>query len=288
MLHLHILDFRGSEAVLFISCTPLTLCGMLYRPVQSSIRRAVLQQFVSFAKSALSRQSKHCRSFCTSIQHNQPDDTKQNTSSGVHVPPIIQRFNDVVEKDPDMAVICFMGTRVITWYALGALFTQLPSLGPEIALGYVMAKCTGKFRQPFNFACAAAYHKMFPVLSTIHASAFLGIIKPKGGHETEMSKKINDFFAKISGPVDKYGFSFYLAAKTSFFMTMFGTAAAMHYGYDISPTLEYLGISQTLQDGGSAFALATIANFVLLPVHIVGVMNVVPRLTKYKRHAYNS
>lgn len=252
------------------------------------MRRVARLKLAFFAKSGPNLSSQHVHSFSTNNHHDQPDDTNRSTSTHIHVPPIIQRFNDVVEKDPDMAVICFMGTRVITWYALGALFTQLPSLGPEIALGYVIAKCTGKFRQPFNFACAAAYHKVFPVLSTIHASAFLGIIKPKGGSETEMTKKINDFFAKISGPVDKYGFSFYLAAKTSFFLTMFGTAAAMHYGYDISPTLEYLGISQTLQDGGSAFALATIANFVLLPVHIVGVMNVVPKLTKYKRHAYNS
>ena len=150
----------------------------------------------------------------------------------------IEHFNAVVEAYPEPSLYIFIGLRVLTWYAMVGIYTMTPGVGAEFAVGYVMAKFTGKFRQPFNLALAAVISHEYPIFATIKASALMGMIKIKETDSTvikpPMLVKLEKFADWISGPLDKYGFSYFVASKLNLGILICGVSYAVKNGMDVS------------------------------------------------------
>ena len=115
-----------------------------------------------------------------------------------------------------------------------------PGIGPEFAVGYLMAKFTGKLRQPFNLAMAAAISNEYPIFATIKSSALMGVIKAKQPTSNESKPqllvKLEKFMDWISGPIDKYGFSYFIASKLNLGLLICGVSYAVKNGMDVSVT----------------------------------------------------
>jgi hypothetical protein len=160
------------------------------------------------------------------------DDTPMTTAKW------IGHFNTVVEAYPEPSLYIFIGFRILTWYAMVGIYTMTPGIGPEFAVGYLMAKFTGKLRQPFNLALAAAISHEYPIFATIKASALMGVIKMKEP-ATNIVKppllvKLEKFMDWISGPLDKYGFSYFVASKLNLGLLICGVSYAVKNGMDVS------------------------------------------------------
>jgi hypothetical protein len=167
---------------------------------------------------------------------------------------------------------------------------QVGPAAPELALGYLIAKFTGKFRQPFNIMLAPVISHYFPFLSKINVASLMGITGSTSNDEEKLSQKqpedltamqhiskylSHDFFKE---QINKYGFSLYLAGKLNVVFTIVGSAAAFHAGIDVESWLNYLGISEKVSSAGQYMALATLLNTVLLPGHLYFTSNIVDRL----------
>jgi hypothetical protein len=180
--------------------------------------------------------------------------------------------------------------RTGTWYALTALFSQTLQVGPELAVGYLLAKFSGKIRQPFNISLAALISHAFPILSKIKASALLGIVSPEvavnKGNEvppppTWLEHNLLRVLEWLKGPVDKYGFSLFLAGKINIGLTILLTGGALKSGMDVSTLLTSWGIDSTLQNGAGAMAAATLTNILLLPGHLWLLTIVSPKVDQH-------
>ena len=191
--------------------------------------------------------------------------------------------------------------RTSTWYLLTAIYSQTISVGPELAFGYLVAKFTGKFRQPLNLALAAVISHQFPIFGEIKASSLLGIVHPgtstgtgtnagtsntpSGVHPTAAEEppsplelRLQRLLDWVRGPVDKYGFSLFVAGKVNIVLTILITAAALKQGVDLSSLLTTWNISTTLQNGAGAMAAATLTNVVLLPIHLTSLIYLSPKV----------
>jgi hypothetical protein len=185
----------------------------------------------------------------------------------------IKRFNEAVVSFPTTSLVFFLAFRAVTWYILTGIFAFTLEIGPELAVGFLVAKFSHKFRQPVNVSVAAFISHKCPVLQEIQASALLGLIELpiKEDHDAvadEKLKKLQKFFSYLKGPVDKYGFSLFLAAKINILLTILCTAGALKNGMDISAILSSWGIDSSLQNGAGAMGAATLTNMLFLPVHL--------------------
>ena len=181
--------------------------------------------------------------------------------------------------------------RTGTWYALTGLFSLTLHVGPELAVGYLLAKFSGKFRQPFNISLAALISHSFPILGEIKASALLGIVSPEvatgKGDEvpppppTWLEQKLLGILDWLKGPVDKYGFSLFLAGKVNIALTILVTGGALKSGMDVSSLLTSWGIDAALQNGAGAMAAATLTNMLLLPGHLWLLTRVSPTIDQH-------
>lgn len=100
------------------------------------------------------------------------------------------------------------------------------------------------------------------------------------------SEAINKLESWVVGPLNKYGFSYFLAAKLTTVGLLTGMAYAVRAGIDVNAILTDWGVSETVQEGGGSMAAATLLNTCLLPFHLAAVSVVAPiageRLKKLK------
>ena len=148
-----------------------------------------------------------------------------------------------------------------------------------------MVKLTGKFRRPIDVALAAILSKSFPMLRQIKVSS---LFSPPPQDEAMKGTMLGKAMAWVQGPMDKYGFSFYLSCKLTSFASIAGTAAAIKYGVDISSALTYFGVPDIIQDASAAFAVATMTNIILIPAHFALVSAVVPTVGEYVKSTRGS
>lgn len=190
----------------------------------------------------------------------------------------VEKLNNSIAASPSTGMITFLGMRAATWYGLVFLLNTdvIPlHFGAEYAMAYLVMRVSGKLRQPLNVVFAAGLHKAFPVLSTIKASALMGMIAPPPSAQAEREKpptkfelKMKKFADVVNGPLDKYGFSYYLAAKMSITVVLFGTAGLINHGIDIQSYLTEWGVSDKVQNGAGSMAGATLLNLLNLPLHL--------------------
>lgn len=149
----------------------------------------------------------------------------------------IKHFNNTVAAHAEISLWSFLALRVGSWYTLSAMYAFIPDIGPELAVGYLIAKFTGKLRQPANFALAAVISHQFPILGTIKASALIGLIKkkpdPNEAEKPMIIKKVEQFLDWIQGPLDKYGFSYFIASKVNIGLLIIGASYAVKTGLDV-------------------------------------------------------
>ena len=208
----------------------------------------------------------------------------------------IYKFNASVTSYPIVSLYTFLGIRLGSWYLLTGIYAATLHIGPDLAVGYLLAKFSGKFRQPFNIALAALISRTFPVFSEVKASAILGFL-PRSDtsipliEPTSFEKKLLKFEQKLlafldwlKGPADQYGFSLFIASKINIVLTIFGVTAVLKFSVmDVSSILTYWGIDPKLQNGagsGSSLlitfsyfclllaAAATLTNIFILPMHL--------------------
>jgi hypothetical protein len=209
------------------------------------------------------------------------DAETQISRASSSVSDLISRFNHVTVQYPNISLYSFLCMRSGTWYLLMGMYSQFLSLGPELAIGYLAAKVSGKFRQPLNISLAAILANQFPVLGKVKASALLGVVQ-NPQPRTEAEKKLIAVMDWVRGPVDKYGFAMFLASKMNIALTILGTGVAIRYGIDIATVLSSWGVSDTLQNGAGAMAMATLTNVVLLPGHLYALTHVAPAIVSLK------
>jgi hypothetical protein len=155
----------------------------------------------------------------------------------------IENFNCTVAVHADTSLVTYLLFRSATWYALAAIYSQILTVGPELALGYVITRFTGRLRLPFNVGLAAIISNQFPIFGTIQASALLGLMKRNANEaHTEKSPfelQLERFQKWIEGPLDQYGFSYLIASKLNVMVSICGTAYAVKIGLDVSFRFRY-------------------------------------------------
>ena len=214
-------------------------CANLQQPARSFAMRCDSKLYRSAptpTKSLLTS----VRYLCTDPKRNDDDSKSTEESAAMGTPGWINDFNIILGSNPELSLHTFIFIRVATWYTAAALFGLVTGMGPELGVGYLAAKFTGKIRQPFNIAVAAIISNQFPSLGTIKASALLGIVKPPPVTPEEQSKKpelavkLEKALEWLSGPFDKYGFSYFVASKINLTIVIIGTSYAVKTGLDVS------------------------------------------------------
>jgi hypothetical protein len=207
------------------------------------------------------------------------------TSGSATKSRFVNDLNDAIASSPPLAAVTFLSMRAATWYVLVFLLNTdmvdsfIDPFGAEWAVGYLAMRVTGKLRQPLNVAIAAALLKVFPALSSVKASALMGVIKPDPPQRTvgelirtrppsAVQQKVQHAIDWLNGPLDKYGFAYYLASKCSIAIVICGTAWAVKHGVDIQAQLSDWGVSQGVQVGAGSMAGATMINLINLPAHL--------------------
>jgi hypothetical protein len=197
----------------------------------------------------------------------------------------IKDLNTTIEENPQTAPFMFLTIRNLTWLGLVGLFgSSYFDFGSELALGYLVAKATGKFRQPANVALAAALSYRYPILSEVKVSSLLtgGVVMPPDSKTSDgLQQKLQQFVKMTSDPIDKYGFSYFLSGRINVFATIASTGLAFRYGFNVTEILTSLGVSESLQAGGGAMGAATLTNIILLPVHLAMLIYVTPLTGAY-------
>ena len=170
----------------------------------------------------------------------------------------IASFNENAANYPQTALYTFLLSRMGTWYLLTAIYAQTATVGPELAIGYLVAKVTGKVRQPANVALAAVISHRFPIFSEVKASALLGVVHPgpaaaaTAGNEeapppppppSALEKRLLQVLDWLRGPVDKYGFGLFVAGKVNIGLTILLTGTALRNGVDVSSFLTSWGVT---------------------------------------------
>ena len=120
--------------------------------------------------------------------------------------------------------------------------------------------------------------KKVPVLSQFKISPLLGIgLGPKSvsPHLSGGSSKLEKFNAWIEKPFNQYGMSYYIAARSTSLITLTSITTALKSGVDISGFLAWVGVSETIQAGGSALGAAAITSIFLTPVLFIALPKVV-------------
>ena len=200
----------------------------------------------------------------------------RGTRRGISTSKWIDDFNAVLTSNPALSLASFLAMRSSCWYAFFGVYAWSGCFpGSELAIGYILAKFTGKLRQPANIALAGFISKVFPVLTKVKSGPLLGIVVPMG-REVESAKQPNTWMKRfqemfdsiVVGPVDTYGFSLYLAGKINVSLTVIIAAICIRYGLDANSILSSFGISETIQSGGSAMGAATVSNMLLLPLQL--------------------
>ena len=215
----------------------------------------------------------------------------------------IKKFNNVVLSHPKLSLASFLIIRNVTWYTCFGIYNIGFSFGPELAIGYLVTKCTTKFRQPINLAFSACLIKLLPSLKDIQSKALVGILSPSdlaipplvatpSGNKFQYA--LEQFASKfhssveyiVNGPVNKYGFSMFLSARVTMLLSITSVSWIAYSGYDMSSTLVSFGISETIQSTGGAMAAATITNVMLLPMHLRFFPSFIPYVSKYSKFVY--
>lgn len=164
------------------------------------------------------------------------DDKKDEPDAETFLTKWIKSFNEIATQHPEASLYSFLIMRISTWYMLAGAGGMLLDLGPELAVGYAAARFTGNFRQPFNAGLAGLISYEYPIFSTIKASALMGIIKeaPSKVEKPPQMVKFENFIKWISGPIDKYGFSYFVASRINLALVVIGISYAVQTGLDVS------------------------------------------------------
>lgn len=185
----------------------------------------------------------------------------------------LKEFNAGVIGSPMTYLTAFTGVRFLSWYSLFGLmtFSGIFAPGPELAFGFLIAKVTGKFRQPANMALAPSLIKLYPFLGRIHAAAFMGLVDPAAttGKKDEGAPAASALSKMLTDAVNRYGFALFVAGKVNVALTIVVSAMAIQAGIDLPSILSGYGISTSMQDGAGFMALATLVNTLFLPIHVL-------------------
>jgi hypothetical protein len=207
----------------------------------------------------------------------------------------ITDFNSSIAENPKISLVTLLGVRNICFYGLAGIYGLTCTFSPELGIGFLIAKFTSKFRQPANVALAGAISYIFPVMKTIKCAPLLGLVStPPTPGAPEITETHNDASVTkmqkfldyiITGPVDKYGFSLFIASKLNFVITVLVGSYSVYIGMDSASILASLGISETLQAGGAAMGAATLTNIFLLPLQLYALPIMSPVVAhQYAKH----
>lgn len=218
-------------------------------------------------------------------------------------------WNVVLTNYPIPMVIFYRGVCTVTWavifHALCASSIALSALAhPNYAVGWLVMQSTVKLRQPINAALAATTSNLVPALSLLKVSpllvffaadaktkSMLGSARTSieespllGSQGQELTKRCFNGFTRFvrwaEGPIDKYGFSYFLSAKFTGLLTLSMSTLAASHGLDISGVLSHWGFSSELQADAGLLACAAGFNTMLAPVHFVGAVRLAQFLEK--------
>merc|ERR1719247_1727950 len=196
-------------------------------------------------------------------------------------------------------IIFYRGTCTITWAAIFGILSSSTLAhsvlaAPEYAIGWLVMQATVKLRQPVNIVLAAALSNLAPALSMLKVSPLLAIFAAdkktwktmssarenieQSPHFSKSAQEcVQRFFGRLSrfvkwveGPIDKYGFSYFLVSKATGLTTLTGATLAAMYGLDVSAALSKWGLTSELQNDAGLFACSAALNTLLSPLHFCG------------------
>jgi len=140
-------------------------------------------------------------------------------------------WNSTLNRAPQNVVSTFLFTQSSTWLLLFKSLSAsslAASLPPELAVGWLAARLTKKFRQPVNVALGAAVVQVAPSVADLKVTPLLTGAVSSPELATQVSEKRAQLekafpFLKpgiagavsagqwLQGPVDKYGLALYLS-----------------------------------------------------------------------------
>jgi hypothetical protein len=215
----------------------------------------------------------------------------------ITIHPWIRSWNSTVAAHPINVIATFGFTQSCTTLGLFTLLNTFAAFPPELAVGYVVAKLSKKFRQPLNFFIAAGVAKVLPQLTLMKISPLIFFLpteltgtKKKDDATTADTPTLNKAGRKrvykssaqekeggesivikgmkyLQGPIDKYGMAYYLTTKATAIATVGTAAAATSYGIDLVDVLSGIGMSNDMVTGMGGLAGAALANTLFLPLH---------------------
>ncbi|CAE8617953.1 unnamed protein product [Polarella glacialis] len=208
-------------------------------------------------------------------------------------------WNAVLSRRPLATVVFWNASCTLTWASVFGALSSSPTAtallaSPDYAVGWLLMRATVKFRQPVNLGLAAVVSKLLPGLSMMKVSPLLAFVTPDAESRNALTslrrwafrlpflgaggrrllrrflRRSSDFVSWAQGPIDRYGLSYFLAAKVTSLTTLCGGTIAAMQGLDVSASLTWLGLSSELQKDAGLFACAAALNVPLAPLHFYG------------------
>lgn len=219
------------------------------------------------------------------------------------------KWNETLTRRPMPMVIFFSGAVTLTWAAIfGALSCSAAAgstlAAPELAVGWLVMRVTSRLRMPVNAAAAALVSGLCPALSSLRISpllaAFAGSAEAddaarRARRSLERSPSLSPRVRRLlrrcfrafgrwaqwaEGPIDRYGLSYYVVAKTTGVLTFCGATVAAMHGLDVPGALSRWGLSGELQADAGLFACAAAINVPCAPLHFLGAVGAVDKLER--------
>lgn len=229
-----------------------------------------------------------CRSSQVRFQHTEPsklgesenDSRKGNESNDHDTEPkypddawtrFTNEFNALTTRLPRTATLAIGAARLSSFLAIYNIIQLYPALvsgvGPGLVLGYLAHVATRRFQTPINMAITPVIAKAFPRVSQFHCSFLTSFVAPSGGFG---SPRITNFMNWLNGPIDSYGFAYFLAGRVTTAAVVLGVAGLLNQGVDLQSWLSSWGVASTFQSEVTLMTGAFLVNSFLVPLHFYG------------------
>jgi len=228
-------------------------------------------------------------------------------------------INKNIDEAPIGMMLGFILSRMCLWFTLQRVLLATNFLcGPELAVGYMVARVTGKFRQPMNIAMAVGLSKLFPVFQLLNISKLLGLDQDKlnrGPKKTLTEEEIYDIKQQLLGlgvekreidmfefqhtklnsveggltslnqwlaaPLNNYGLSFFLSMRATNWATILLVSTMINQGVDVLAFIESWGMSKEIGENFGALAGACLINAPLFPLHMYIATQIAPAIEQH-------
>ena len=185
-------------------------------------------------------------------------------------------FNRLAPREPLLLAAAFGASKASAFAAIAGVCATA-GLPPELAVGYVLSRATGKLRVPLNCLLASGVSaavpqlgefRVRPVAEATRDAARAALGPALCAHLDALAPAPTAAAAKTAAFVDAHAVSFYAAGSFTNVATIGGGALAAAYGVDLPGALASAGLAEEIGAGVGGLAAASVLNSLLFPAHL--------------------